>query len=41
MCSASSGAFPGTGSIDHLRENAAAASLTLTARERARLDDAT
>jgi aryl-alcohol dehydrogenase-like predicted oxidoreductase len=33
--------IPGTGSIDHLRENAAAASLTLTAGERARLDDAT
>jgi len=33
--------IPGTGSIEHLRENAAASALDLTADERARLDDAT
>jgi pyridoxine 4-dehydrogenase len=32
--------IPGTGSVAHLRENAAASGLTLTADERARLDDA-
>ena len=32
--------IPGTGSVEHLRENAAAAALTLTDDERARLDAA-